>query len=58
MNTSKSNKLELRKNRLSIPLTETERGIIDDAADSSGLTSATYARLMLLKLAKGEIKTN
>lgn len=58
MNISKSGKMELRKNRLSIPLTEAERGIIDDAADSNGLTSATYARLMLLKLAKGEIKTN
>lgn len=58
MNLNKSNKLELRKNRLSIPLTETERGIIDEAASNNGLTSATYARLMLLKLAKGEIKVD
>ena len=56
MRTKKTNRDEMRKNNLSIPLMEKEKETIRNAATNCGMTMSAYARWLLLKFAKEVIE--
>jgi hypothetical protein len=47
-----SNREEIRANNLSIPMTKAEKEAIREASQKSGLTMATWARMVLAQQAK------
>ena len=47
MKTAKSNRDEIRKNTLSIPMTKIEKEAVRETAEKYGLTMTSWARMVL-----------